>query len=67
MTGHDAIGIYFQPFFFLAELNAFIKNIPVRLTNININPVNNCKCHKIDLFLVPEYIFSSHILINIKY
>ena len=57
MAGHDNPRTHPQPFFFLTITYAVEKNLPVTVADECVNPVDNCKCHKVKFLLVLNTVF----------
>ena len=60
MTSHETICVDFKAFVFLAIPDAVDNDSAILVTNKNVNPVNDCKGHKIDAGLAVNFILSTH-------
>jgi hypothetical protein len=61
MTGHNAIGIYFQPFLLLTMSETIQNNMPVLIPYKYIDPVDCRKAYKVKFAAITKLIFPAHI------
>jgi hypothetical protein len=60
MAGHQAIGIYLQPFFFLTKLYALYPYVFILFSDKHINPINRGIGNKVQAVIISEFVFATH-------